>query len=374
MKNITKFTLCFFLLVNFYLQGQKLTLNETDSKNIESYIVKSTTSTVSPALNSGVVSSLASINILSIFNDTRAEAKVGFNVNRSTFGVGLAQSFTSKPKNVTFFDADGLNTGTSFSLSWQTSIGRIKIPSTLPINDIKKFNEVKMAFRKEKVINDSIGVSFDDFTPDYRKKIIESGAINVDAFETPWLFALKINVSKINFDFVADTISRKPLSDQKINKGFTVSLSKFKNLDNYISFSYSFLINNRSGNDVIEYNFPLGTSGVSYTKEVTVGVPNETTDSKIKAEFRKVVRNKDFVPYIGFNPSISYFIKKETANIDFPFYLLSKNEENKLNGLQLGFKVGYTSKIDSFVKDLFDFNTNKIYLGVFVSKPFLVKD
>ena len=377
MKNIIKLTqISLLFFVNFCLHGQKidLSLNETDKKSIESYIVKSTTSTVSPVINTGVVSSLASINLISVFNDTRAEARVGFNVNRSTFNISLAQSFTSKPKNVTFFDADGLNTGTSLSLSWQTSIGGIKMPSVLPITNLKKFIEIKLAFRKDKAIKDSNDTSFEDFTPEYRKKIIDSGAINLDAFATPWLLALKLNVSKVNFDFVADSLSKKPSSDQKINKGFTVSLSKFKNLDTYFSFSYSFLINNRSGDDIIPYNFPVGNSGVTYTKEVTLGAPVETTDSKIKAELRKVKRNKDFVPFIGLNPSISYFFKKQKLNLDFPIYLLSKNDKDELNGLQLGFKVGYTSKIDSFLSDLFDFNTNKIYLGIFVSKPFLVRD
>lgn len=373
MKKLVQITAYLFFLLPVgmvSLYGQS-TVSLTDrDKNVINSRNENTTNT---ALKSGVVSKLSSVNLTSLFNDTRAEIRVAFNAGNSAFNVGVAQSFSEKPKVVNLLDADGLSTGSTFSVAWQKRIGSVKIPDRLPIVDLGLFTKIKDEFRAKKGISEAEGVSFNMFDAEFRNKVINSGAIDLRAFETPLFFTAQFSASRVGFDYIADSLATKPLSSQEINKNFMFSLSKFTSLDVYYSLSYSVLYTYQSGGEVISYSFPTGNNGLSYSKDVTVGTPAEKIDSRVKGEVRQLFRGDDFTPILGINPSISILLKSERINVDLPVYFLTRNSDGLFNGLQAGFKVGYTSKWDdSFFRDLGSFNTNKMYFSLFLAKPFSV--
>lgn len=367
---ITAFILCLLPVGIVSLYGQStVSLTDRDKKVINSR----NENTTNTALKSGVVSKLSSVNLTSLFNDARAEIRVAFNAGNSVFNVGVAQSFSEKPKVVNLLDADGLTTGSTFSVAWQKRIGNVKIPDRLPILDLGLFNRIKDEFKVKKGISQAEGVSFNMFDAEFRNKVINSGAIDLRAFETPLLFTFQFSASRVGFDYIADSLATKPLSSQEINRNFTFSLSKFTSLDVYYSLSYSVLYTYQSGGEVISYSFPTGNNGLAYSKDVTVGTPAEKIDSRVKGEVRQLFRGDDFTPILGMNPSISVLFKSERINVDLPVYFLTRNSDGLFNGLQAGFKVGYTSKWDdSFFRDLGSFSTNKMYFSLFLAKPFSV--
>ncbi len=370
LLQITAFYLFLLPVGMISLYGQSTVSLTNRDKNVINSRNENTTNT---ALKSGVVSKLSSVNLTSLFNDTRAEIRVAFNAGNSVFNVGVAQSFSQKPKVVNLLDADGLTTGSTFSVAWQKRIGSIKIPDRLPIVDLGLFNKIKDEFRAKKGIPEAEGVSFNMFDTEFRNKVINSGAIDLRAFETPLFFTAQFSASRVGFDYIADLTATQPLSSQEINKNFTFSLSKFTSLDVYYSLSYSVLYTYQSGGEVISYSFPAGNNGLSYSKDVTVGTPAEKIDSRLKGEVRQLFRGDDFTPILGINPSVSVLLKSERINVDVPVYFLTKNSDGVFNGLQAGFKVGYTSKWDdSFFRDLGSFSTNKMYFSLFLAKPFSV--
>ena len=382
MKNHRYFYCIFLILINqikLFSQTNEVSLTSKDEKKIASdENIKSIVQSVNPALNTGVISSQASINLTSIFSDTRASVKFSFNAGRGLLNLGFSQSFSEKPKVSTLIDLDGLTSGSTLSVGWQMKIGKDLIPDKVPIKDIAKFEKVKKEFRNKKENKDlfpeSLDVTFLDLNDEYKKKMIESGALNLGAFATPWLLSVQFNVSKVGFDYIADSSSLKPIFEQKLNKNLTFSFSKFKNLDTYFSLSYSLLLNNQSGENIINYSFPIGNNGLLYSKDVTIGTPKEKVDSKFKAEMRQLIRNKNNVPILGINPSIAFLAKREKINIDFPVYFLTKNDKEEFNGLQAGFKIGYTSKLDTFINDFLNFNSDKMYFSLFITQPFSLRN
>ncbi|CAG5068176.1 hypothetical protein DYBT9623_00905 [Dyadobacter sp. CECT 9623] len=324
--------------------------------------------------NAGTVSNLPSISLTSLFSDTQAEAKFSVNAGESLFNIGLSQSFSEKPGSATFLDLEGITTGTTFSVAWQRTIGRTLIPTKLPITDLRKFIEVKQKVRERKKIDPANDVTFLDMDEADKKELIEAGAINLDAFETPWIFTARFSASRVGFDYITDSLAARPSAATRVGKNFNLAFSKFKNLYTYYSFSYGLVVNYASGSDVLDYSFPVGTNGHAFTSEVTYGAPAKSIGSRIKAELRQMI-TRDRVPVLGLNPSVTWIVKSEKLNLDIPVYFLTKREDGNFNGLQAGIKIGYTSRFnDSFFKDMVDLKSQKVYFGLFVTKPFLVKN
>ncbi|KAA0991909.1 hypothetical protein [Dyadobacter aurulentus] len=339
----------------------KKSLNEKLQSN------RNTTST-------GTVSNLPSISLTSIFSDTQAEARFSLNAGESLFNIGLSQSFSEKPKTATFLDLEGITTGTTFSVAWQRTMGRTAIPGRLPISDLRKFIDVKHKVRERKKMDPAKDVTFLDMDESDKKELIEAGAVDLDTFATPWIFTARFSASRVGFDYITDSLAAKPLATTRIGKNFNIAFSKFRSLYTYYSFSYSLVINHASGDDILNYSFPVGNNGHAFSSEVTFGEPVRSVDSRIKAELRQMV-TKDKVPIVGLNPSLTWLVKSEKLNIDIPIYFLTKREDGNFNGLQAGLKIGYTSRFDDdFFGDIVDLKSQKAYFGLFVTKPFLVRE
>lgn len=336
--------------------------------------------TVNPALQSqsGPINVLSSVNLTSLFNDTRAEIKIGLPAGRTVFNVGLAQSFSKKPDVAKLLDATGLSTGTTFSAGFQTRIGSIKVPNRTPVTNIKRFKEIREEFLKAKDetiarADSDFATSWADFDLTTRLKVINSGAVDPKVFTSPLLFTFQFSASRVGFDYIADTLATKPLSSNETNKSIAFSLSKFTSLDFFWAVSYTALYTYQSGDDVLSYSFPVGNKGLTYAKDVTVGTPTEKFESKVKAEIRQLFRRAD-TPFLGINPSASVLFSSGKGNIDLPVYFITKDDKGLFNNLQAGFRIGYTSKLDeSFLKDFGSFSSDKMYFSLFLSKPFSVQ-
>jgi hypothetical protein len=405
---------CFTLSAKGQGNQQSVPLNTKETSSLVDSTNRKRNLTTNTALNTGPISNLPSVNLTSLFNDVRAEIKIGFQPHgsRSTFNLGVAQSFSDKPKVAKLLDATGLSPGTTLSLVWQYRLTPIPIPSIAPIRDLALFNkfvdEYKAANKTLKnVTKDSISVSFkapdsirvrfkvpvkiettsavpvdssgevgwDDFGPELRAKVLNSCALDLRAFASPWFFKFQFSASRVSFDYIADTLAIKPLSSKQTNRSIEFNLSKYTSLDQYYSLSYSVLYTYLSGDELIPYSFPVSNRGVSYSKDVTVGTPTERIETRLKGELRQLFRDAECTPFLGINPSISALFKTEKINLDLPIYFLTKNDKGVLNGLQAGFRVGYTSKWDgSFWRDFGSFSSDKMYLSLFLSKPFSVND
>lgn len=394
----------FWLMVLIYacltltVKGQQV--GEADLKRGEEERNKS----INTAINTGVISNLSSVNLTSLFNTTRAEIKLGFPAGRSTFNAGVSQSFSEKPESAKLLDATGLTPGSTLSITWQYRLTPIPIPRVVPIRDMAKFEKFKAQYKAgKKVIPDSVSISFkvpdsirvrvkvpvntetstqmldneevgwDDFDNDLKAKVLNSGALDLRAFESPWFFTIQLSASRTSFDYIADTLATKPLSNKQTNRRFELSLSKFASADVYYSLSYSVLYAYSSGDDIIPYSFPVGSQGLTYSKDVTIGTPTEKIETRLKGELRQLFRDAEFTPVVGINPSISTLLNSEKINIDLPVYFLTKNQAGLLNGLQAGFRIGYTSKWDeSFWRDLGSLSNDKVYFSLLLAKPFSV--
>ncbi|KQS31030.1 hypothetical protein [Dyadobacter sp. Leaf189] len=323
--------------------------------------------------NTGTLSNLPSISLTSIFSDTQAEAKFSIVSGKSMFNVALSQAFSEKPKTATFLDIEGITTGTTFSVGWQKTIGRTPIPKKLPIKNMARFNAVKEKARARKGIDAATDVTYLDMNEAEKKELIEGGALDLDAFASPLIFTARVSASRVAFNYIPDSLALKPSEATRVGKNFNVAISKFMSLDTYFSLSYSFVINYSSGSDVLNYNFPVGNAGHSFSSEVTFGEPAGANDSRIKGEFRQLIR-RNFVPILGVNPSVTWIVGSEKMNIDLPVYFITKREDGEFNGLQAGLKLGYTSRFDDrFLSDIVNLKSQKVYFGLFVTKPFSVR-
>lgn len=370
MKKLILLAGFWLIAVVSFAQDQDFSADKSviERKNSEEKL-QSNNSTVTSA----TTSNLSSVSVTSQFSDTQAEAKFAFNLGKSLFSAGLAQSFSSQPTSVTLLDQDGITTGTTLSIAWQTNLGKTPIPSSLPIRDLAAFMAVKDKVRARKSIPADQDVTFLDMDESDRRELIDKGAINLDAFATPWFLTIKASATKSAFDYIPDSLAMRPLSSAKIGKTLGVSVAKFKNLDLFYAFTYNLVVNYLSGDDVLNYTFPVGTGGLAFNKDVTIGEPTRVIDSKLKAEIRRLIR-RQHIPFFGLNPSISWLIKRERVNVDLPFYFLTKREGGEFNGLQAGFRIGYSSRTDDrFFKDIFNLKSEKMYVGLFVTKPFSVR-
>jgi hypothetical protein len=345
------FLLCLLILSTYFVQAQQsgsamgiLTPDELSS------LSKKQEQSIPVSTGSNFVSRLSSVNLISGFGDTKAEIRLG---------------------TATLVDATGLQAGTAFSVTWRRRISKIPNPTALPIKDIVKWQKLIDEYRTKKNIDPALNISFDDLDPEFRSKVLNSCIIDPKAFKSPWFLSVQYTVGRNNFDYITDTLATRPLSDKKTNKSFAFTLSKFQNQNLFYAFIYSVSYNYRSGDDIITYAFPVGKTGVQYMKDVTVGTPIEKIESRLKAELRQLFRDEECRPIVGINPSISTLFRSEKINIDFPVYFLTKTDTGLFNGLQAGFKIGYTSKWDdSFWRDFGSFSSEKMYFGLFLSKPF----
>lgn len=372
-----KKTLRFVLPVLVALTGQfvyaqgSITLTPEEQQGVLTKNAKS----VNPALQSAPISALSSVNLASLFNDTRAEIKVALTTPRSVFNVGVAQSFSSKPKIAKLFDATGLSTGTTFSLAWQTRLGNIIVPKTTPIRDLARFNAIKSEYRRKKGLDSTTPISLEMLDDEYRAKVLNSNVVDLTAFASPVLFSVQFSASRVGFDYIPDASATQPSSTNQTNKSFSLGLSRFASLDVYYALSYTISYVYQSGEDVITYSFPVGTQGLSYTKDVTVGEPIERVENRLKAELRQLFRRSDDTPMLGINPNISALFRGEKINVDVPVYFITNDDKGLFNNLQAGFRIGYTSPWDdSFLRDLGSLNSDKMYFSLFLSKPFSISN
>lgn len=330
----------------------------------------SATQTISPALSSGVLSDLSGISVISNFLDTRADAKFTFTTSLSTFRIGLSQSFQKKPSNLNLLDLNGIPQGTQLSLFGQTAFG-IKPLLTPPIRNVAAFTNVTEEFKRENNLPSNQDITFDDLSPKYKAKLFKYG---IATFQTPWFLSYGLNIGKIHFDYIDNTTSTNYKSTDEVSGKVTFSLSKFITFSSYFSASYSLESTYKSGNETLTYTFPVGSNGVTTTKEVTVGEPINQSGSVLKVEFRSIIFNKLGDVILGMNPSISAYFSREKINFDLPIYFLTKNDNGDFNNLQLGIKIGYTDiYTNSFIRNLFESNTNKLYFSLFISQPFSLK-
>lgn len=352
----------------FLLGGIPISSSASSQQLDESKRISKTAGTVNPALQSesGPLSSLSSINLFSVFNDTRAEIKMAFSTKNSLISIGAAQSFSKKQNKANLLDQNGMSSGTTLSFSFQTKTKLFAAPRPF----ILKEKEGDYQTFKEGIKTHPVE-SVNDLSDVERQKLIDLGIVDLRGYATPLLFNFQLSASRVAFDYIADTLATRPLASAEMNKSVSFGFSRFTSLDAFWALTYSAIYAFQSGNDLISYSFPIGGKGLTYAKDVTVGIPTEKFESKLKLEGRKILRNKARVAVAGINPSISMLFRAEKVNIDVPVYFLTRGDNGILNGLQAGFRVGYTSKADdSFFRDLGSFNSDKMYFSLFLSKPF----
>ena len=344
------------MLITWHVYGQtkqQLTPEEKVSKASKS---------VNPALQTdgGPISNLSSINLVSLFNDARAEIKMAFASGNSVFNVGVSQSFSKKPDVAKMLDLTGISKGTTLSFAFQTKTGIwVNNDPYIQVRDIEKIDIFKT------------GKTWNDLSVAEQSQLIAKNYIDLKSFATPLLFNFQFTTSRVAFDYIADTLATRPLASTQMNKSVSFGFSKFTSLDAFWALTYNAIYTYQSGDNLVSYSFPIGGKGLTYAKDVTVGIPTEKFESKLKLEGRKILRNKARVAVAGINPSISMLFRAEKVNIDMPVYFLTRGDNGILNGLQAGFRVGYTSKADdSFFRDLGSFNSDKMYFSLFLSKPF----
>jgi hypothetical protein len=201
-----------------------------------------------------------------------------------------------------------------------------------------------------------------------RLKMLRKGIIKINS---PWILNLKYSISKATFDYITDSLSLSPLSDSKLNRGLTASVTKQTKTGGTWSFVFQYQYVFKSSDDTYQYNFPIGNKGLSTLKEVSIGTPTAKPDPKLTIDYRELILDGDETPVLGINPSLSYLCNSSKINLQVILYFINNKSSDKITGLQGGVKIGYLNTTNDFLGSNFlNFRSDKMYLQLFLSTPF----
>lgn len=306
-----------------------------------------------------IFSNLSNINLTSEFGDNSASALMAFSVgSSSSFSFYFKQPFESKPKSVSFFKQDGLSTGTSAEIAFQHVCWKTKIDDAL-------FQKLKKAYADKKGIATgtpafrAITVSdFDDET------ITNFWADKSNKLGVPILLGAGYSVAKNEINYVIDSFSNSSTKENRTNHNLRFTVGIFARNRSVISLSAIQEIKYESG-DPITMNFPLDALGLlSYTKDVTLGVPVEKNLTRFQLDYRQSFYKEGQISF-AIAPSLAYRTKEKSISIEIPIYFINFKEDKKIKGLQGGISIGYTNKLKE--KTSFD---EGFALSIFIGAPF----
>jgi hypothetical protein len=340
-KIITTLTFCFAL--SYMANSQHL----IERKNQELYAPKQ-----------GVFSSnFSDIKLTSEFGDNSASALAGFGIGASsTISFYFKQPFEQKPKKVSFFDQSGMSTGTSAEIAFQHVFWE-------PSVEDKLFQKMKADYAQKNGIVLGTGaynnITTGDFTEEEQADFWSNPK---NKMRSPVLLGLSYSVAKNDIDFVLDSFSIAPITESRTNHNLRLTLGILNKNNSVISISAVKEIKFESG-DPLTRVFPLGTSGLSFSKDVTVGSPTKKNLTRFQLDYRQSFYKEGEIVF-AIAPSIAYRTIQKSFVIEMPFYFLNfKNDDNKVKGLQGGISLGYTNKLKekTTFKDGFAFS---IFVGV----------
>lgn len=328
-----------------------------DMSALKTKVKEQTESTIyTPGGKSSLISSFSDIRLKSDFGDESASATVGFSLKQSSLSFYFEQPFKEKPKKVTFFNQDGLQSGTSFKVAFQHTFWN-------PTADFNTFDRLRNEQARRNQITDTQQIrtlTSGDFDPDLYTAFLRS----VD-FKTPVLFGISFAGAKNAIDYLPDSSATKPSSETNLNYSVAASLGFVLAKSDIIAFSYTREVKYQGADETSVFNFPVPGSSTTYLKEVGVGPINKTDENKFQAEYRRLFFRKSGNVSLALNPKIFYLTSKKSFNIELPVYFLTFSEEEKIKGLQGGFSIGYSTKLrgeNSF--------KNNFGVSIFVSAPF----
>jgi len=343
MRKYILISLTSFILLNTQAQSIKT------EKNKELYSPKQ-----------GVVfSNFSNLNITSEFGDNSASALLAFAVGASSsFSFQFKQPFESKPKKASFFNQNGMATGTSGEIAFQHVFWNPQV-------DDKLFNKMRDQYAIDNgIVKDSPqykAITTGDFDEQQQLKFWSDPK---NKMGTPLLLGFGYSVAKNEIDYVIDSFSTTPINENRTNHNVRLTFGVFAKNGSVISLSAVQEIKFESG-DPISMNFPLNTTGLSFSKDVTLGKPVEKNLTRFQLDYRQSFY-KNGVMVFAIAPSIAYRTKQKSIVIDVPVYFLNfKDDDKKAKGLQGGLSLGYTNKL----KEKTSFKDG-FALSIFVGAPF----
>lgn len=310
----------------------------------------------SPTDRGTIVSTYSDLRLKSDLGDKSASATLGFSLGQTSISTYFEQPFQEQPKKVTFFNQDGLQSGTAFKISFQHTFWHPKM-------DFNNFDRVRNDFANRKsIINDTLRreITLSDLDDTAYNRVVES--MN---FGVPILIGIAYGGAKNELDYISDSSSINPMNVVKFNQNIQISLGFILSKSVVIGISYTREIKFNGADKTSIFNFPRTGSNLSYEKEVGVGSPVRKDDNKFQFEYRKLFIKKGQGPSLAINPRLFYLTSKKTLNFELPIYFLRQSEDGKLKGLQGGFSIGYSSKINKSTSFQQGFASS-----IFVSAPF----
>jgi hypothetical protein len=354
-----KIHLIAILLLPLFALGQKTQVDSTyqvsrQVKNIGKNQIDS--KTYSPTVRSSVISSYSDLRLKSDFGDESASATLGFSLDQSSISAYFEQPFKEKPKQVTFFNQEGLQTGTTFKVAFQHTFWNPEI-------DFAKFDAVRNEYAKRNNITDPQKIR--ELTLADFDKIANSEIADYMDFGTPVIFGISYGGSKNEINYIQDSSSLAPLNTLKLNQSIQISLGLVLAKSEIIAISYTKEIKFKGADETSVFNFPLPGSNLTYQKEVGIGNPVRKEDNKFQVEYRKLFFKKGVESSLAINPRAFYLTSEKSINLEIPIYFLNYSEEGKVKGLQGGFSIGYSSKLNGSVDVIKGFG-----VSIFVAAPF----
>jgi hypothetical protein len=354
MKIIISLFCLFILSYSCYAQ-----LPDEVQKKVNNKVDKQT---YSPQGKSSIISAYSNLNFTSTFEDESASATLGFRLGSSSLSGYFEQPFKEKPKKVTLFNQDGMGDGTSIKLAFQHTIWN-------PKANIQKWEKVRDAFcndPKNKIKKDSCKfVTLSQLDEKTQKDLVR----DVIDFGTPVLIGFAIGFAKSEFDYIIDSMALKPENTTMINKNFRFSVGLLMKKSRLLALSYTYEVKHEAADDPNTFTFPVPGSTLSYSKDVTIGKPAEKKDSRIRLEYRAVFTNSEGEQALAINPMFYYTTNKKSATIELPFYFLNYKKDDKVQGLQGGINVAYTTKLKNSTD-----TKDKFGISLFISAPFSLLD
>lgn len=303
-------------------------------------------------------SNYSNINISSEFGDNSASALMAFTVGASSaFSFYLKQPFEEKPKKVDFFNQNGLATGTSAEIAFQHAFWKTKVDNGL-------FQKMKDAYAQKMGIAKGTAAYNTITTGDFSDKDqADFWSKKENRLGMPVLVGFGYAVAKNEIDYIVDSFSTAPQAKNKTNHNIRITIGLLTKKRSLISLSVVKEIKYESG-DPISMNFPLNGTGLSFSKEVTLGSPVKKDVTRLQVDYRQSFY-KDGVISFAIAPSVAYRTVQKSIVVDVPVYFLNFKEDQKVKGLQGGLSVGYTNKLKekTTFKDGFA-------LSIFVGVPF----
>ncbi len=377
--------------------------------------------TPSTTSNSSFINDNANVSLESDFGDGSGSVSAAWTKRNFTLSGEVKQPFQEKPKELTPLSLDGLSSGTSVKLGMQLNFSRLKSDTEIdslfkkikktfylkkyadsikiPCCDSDLITEIKndktnYYYKKKygKIVKiDSLkklGCCYKDsmtvfYLKDtlYRHDYAEINQIDFNdldsaskadflesIFVKTWLVNASASISKAGFDYIKDSFSINPVLDEThINKSYKLVIGRILNAESsdnmsVLALSCVYSKTFEDGSEPVDYNFPIGNLGASYSKKVSIGTPSLKGNTRLALEWRKKVS-----AHVAFSPSVSYQFTKKSLAAVLPVYIFQFKKDGKIAGLQGGLKLGYItqtneSKLTSFSKGF--------SAGVFIAAPF----